>query len=146
MESVRRGLDAVPEEADIVVVHDAAHPLASRALFESVIEALTDGVDCACRAFRRPSPSSVSKMEWLSPLFRATISDVNPHHPTSSWIWGCAAARGRALDALVRDPEPGIVFDSMCSIGAVAGVTLSESFVDIGTHEALREYLQRMEP
>jgi 2-C-methyl-D-erythritol 4-phosphate cytidylyltransferase len=46
-ESVRRGLDAVPEEADVIVVHDAAHPLASRALFESVIEALTDGVDCA---------------------------------------------------------------------------------------------------
>jgi dTDP-glucose pyrophosphorylase len=75
-----------------------------------------------------------------------TSIDVKPHHPTSNWIWGCAAARRRALDALVDDPEPGIVFHSMCSKGIVAGVTLSESFVDIGTHEALNEYMQRMEP
>jgi 2-C-methyl-D-erythritol 4-phosphate cytidylyltransferase len=45
-ESVRRGLRAVPPEAEIIVVHDAAHPLASRALFEAVVGALTEGVDC----------------------------------------------------------------------------------------------------
>ena len=40
-ESVRCGLAAVPAEADVIVVHDAARPLASAALFDAVI----DGVD-----------------------------------------------------------------------------------------------------
>ena len=33
-DSVRAGLAAVPEDTDIVIVHDAARPLASRRLFE----------------------------------------------------------------------------------------------------------------
>jgi glucose-1-phosphate thymidylyltransferase len=74
-----------------------------------------------------------------------TSIEVKPRYPTSRWIWGCAAARRRALDALVDDPEPGVVFASMCSEAAVVGVPLSESFVDIGTHEALGDYIQRTE-
>jgi 2-C-methyl-D-erythritol 4-phosphate cytidylyltransferase len=43
-ESVRLGLAAVPEVAEVIVVHDAARPLASDALFRSVIAAvLSDG-------------------------------------------------------------------------------------------------------
>jgi 2-C-methyl-D-erythritol 4-phosphate cytidylyltransferase len=45
--SVRAGLAAVPHEAEVVVVHDAARPLASVALFERVIEAVRDGADGA---------------------------------------------------------------------------------------------------
>ncbi|MGO9963715.1 MAG: 2-C-methyl-D-erythritol 4-phosphate cytidylyltransferase [Acidimicrobiales bacterium] len=45
--SVRRGLAAVPENADIVVVHDAARPLASRELFRAVVEAVLAGADGA---------------------------------------------------------------------------------------------------
>jgi dTDP-glucose pyrophosphorylase len=74
-----------------------------------------------------------------------TSIDVKPGNPTTNWIWGCAAARRRALDALVDDPEPGVVFGYMSLRAEVVGVTLSASFVDIGTHEALREYLQRTE-
>jgi 2-C-methyl-D-erythritol 4-phosphate cytidylyltransferase len=40
-ESVRLGLAAVPDEAEVIVVHDAARPLASDALFRAVIEAVT---------------------------------------------------------------------------------------------------------
>jgi 2-C-methyl-D-erythritol 4-phosphate cytidylyltransferase len=40
--SVRRGLAAVPAEADVVVVHDAARPLASPDLFRAVLAALAD--------------------------------------------------------------------------------------------------------
>ena len=43
-DSVRCGLAAVPAAADVIVVHDAARPLASRALFDAVVAAL-DGVD-----------------------------------------------------------------------------------------------------
>jgi len=45
--SVRRGLAAVPENADVVVVHDAARPLASRELFRAVVEAVAAGADGA---------------------------------------------------------------------------------------------------
>lgn len=41
--SVRAGLVAVDPAADIVVVHDAAHPLASRELFDGVIAGVRDG-------------------------------------------------------------------------------------------------------
>jgi 2-C-methyl-D-erythritol 4-phosphate cytidylyltransferase len=44
-DSVRCGLEAVPAEADVIVVHDAARPLAPPALFLAVLEALhEDGV------------------------------------------------------------------------------------------------------
>ena len=46
-ESVRAGLDAVPDDVDVVVVHDAARPLASRDLFAAVIAAVRDGADAA---------------------------------------------------------------------------------------------------
>ncbi|MGA3354394.1 MAG: 2-C-methyl-D-erythritol 4-phosphate cytidylyltransferase [Acidimicrobiales bacterium] len=45
--SVRRGLAAVPENADVVVVHDAARPLASRELFGAVVDAVLAGADGA---------------------------------------------------------------------------------------------------
>lgn len=45
--SVRAGLEAVPPEVDIIVVHDAARPLASAELFRTVIAAVAAGVDGA---------------------------------------------------------------------------------------------------
>jgi 2-C-methyl-D-erythritol 4-phosphate cytidylyltransferase len=45
--SVRAGLSAVPDSAEIVVVHDAARPLAGTGLFQSVIAAVNAGADGA---------------------------------------------------------------------------------------------------
>jgi len=45
--SVRAGLAAVPHEAEVVVVHDAARPLASVRLFEEVVKAVRAGADAA---------------------------------------------------------------------------------------------------
>ena len=45
--SVRAGLAAVPAAAEIVVIHDPAHPLASRGLFDAVVRAVRDGADAA---------------------------------------------------------------------------------------------------
>ena len=45
--SVRNGLAAVPADADIICVHDAARPLASPDLFRSVIDAVAGGADGA---------------------------------------------------------------------------------------------------
>lgn len=48
--SVRNGLAAVPEDADVIVVHDAARPLAPISLFRSVIDAVVAGADGAIPA------------------------------------------------------------------------------------------------
>jgi 2-C-methyl-D-erythritol 4-phosphate cytidylyltransferase len=45
--SVRAGLAAVPATAEVLVVHDAARPLASPALWQAVVSAVRDGADCA---------------------------------------------------------------------------------------------------
>ena len=45
--SVRRGLAAVPPEADVIVVHDAARPYAEPALFRAVLAAVRAGADGA---------------------------------------------------------------------------------------------------
>ena len=42
-ESVRRGLAAVPDEATIVCVHDAARPFASETVWHRVVGAIVDG-------------------------------------------------------------------------------------------------------
>lgn len=46
-ESVRAGLAAVPESAQVVLVHDAARPVGSHALFRSVVDAVLAGADAA---------------------------------------------------------------------------------------------------
>ena len=45
--SVRAGLARVAKDAEVIVVHDAARPLASASLFESVVAAVHDGADAA---------------------------------------------------------------------------------------------------
>ena len=45
--SVRAGLTMVPVTAEVVVVHDAARPLAPPALFRLVVEAVRSGADAA---------------------------------------------------------------------------------------------------
>ena len=45
--SVRAGLGQVPADAEIVVVHDAARPLATAALFAAVVDAVAGGADAA---------------------------------------------------------------------------------------------------
>ena len=46
-ESVRRGLDAVPGHAEVVLVHDGARPLASAGLYRRVVDAVRAGADAA---------------------------------------------------------------------------------------------------
>ena len=46
-DSVRAGLEAVPADADVICVHDAARPLASADLFDRVVDAVAAGADAA---------------------------------------------------------------------------------------------------
>jgi len=59
--SVYRGLQALPEDVDLVVCHDAARPFASISLFERVIERLEDPtVDGVIPVV--PSPDTVKRI------------------------------------------------------------------------------------
>jgi 2-C-methyl-D-erythritol 4-phosphate cytidylyltransferase len=49
-ESVRAGVDEVPEDAAVVLVHDAARPLISEAVIERVLAPLSEGWDGAVPA------------------------------------------------------------------------------------------------
>lgn len=49
-ESVRCGLTAAPAEAEVILVHDAARPLASASLYSEVVAAVRAGADCAVPA------------------------------------------------------------------------------------------------
>jgi 2-C-methyl-D-erythritol 4-phosphate cytidylyltransferase len=46
-DSVRAALAVIPAEADVIVVHDAARPLAGPVLFAAVVEAVGGGADAA---------------------------------------------------------------------------------------------------
>ncbi len=46
-DTVRCALAVIPSDVDVIVVHDAARPLAPPALFEAVIEAVVAGADAA---------------------------------------------------------------------------------------------------
>jgi 2-C-methyl-D-erythritol 4-phosphate cytidylyltransferase len=60
-DSTRRGLDAVPASAQIVLTHDAVHPLASKNIFVSLIEAIQEGgVDAVLPAI--PTTDTVMRM------------------------------------------------------------------------------------
>jgi len=48
--SVRAGLAAVPVDADVICVHDAARPLATRAIYQRVVDAVVSGADAAIPA------------------------------------------------------------------------------------------------
>jgi glucose-1-phosphate thymidylyltransferase len=63
--------------------------------------------------------------------------DVKPERPRSHWVWGCAAARAGTLRGLESYAEPGDYFGELAGRGDVAGVRLSETFIDVGTPDAL---------
>ena len=58
-ESVRAGVGEVPEEVDVIVVHDAARPLLPEDVLERVIAGLGDGFDGAVPGL--PIPDTVKR-------------------------------------------------------------------------------------
>jgi 2-C-methyl-D-erythritol 4-phosphate cytidylyltransferase len=98
-DSVRCGLDAVPGNAEIVVVHDAARPLAPPELFVSVLEALgDDGLDGAVPGV---APSDTIKavdesMHVSATLDRATLVAVQTPQAFRAGALRAAHARASA--------------------------------------------------
>jgi len=99
-ESVRCGLAAVPAEADVIVVHDAARPAAGVALFRAVIDAVRAGADGAIAAV--PVTDTVKRVAGdvvVSTLDRTELVAVQtPQAFRASSLRAAHAGGGEATD------------------------------------------------
>jgi hypothetical protein len=67
--------------------------------------------------------------------------EVGADRPPPQLIWGCAAARARSLRGLGAHDDPGEYFRSLSATLPIAGVILSQTYIDIGTPQGLRHAL-----
>lgn len=98
--SVRDGLAAVPADADVVVVHDAARPLASPALFRAVVGAVRLGAPGAVCAI--PVTDTVKRVHGatvVATLDRAELWAVQtPQAFAAAALRAAHAGGGEATD------------------------------------------------
>lgn len=73
-ESVRAALDEVPEDATVVLVHDAARPVITDEVIERVITALTEGWDGAVPVL--PLADTIKRVEGEAVVETLERSDV----------------------------------------------------------------------
>ena len=99
-DSVRAGLAAVPADADVVVVHDAARPFAAPALFEAVVAAVRAGADGAVPAVAvADTIKRVAGVEVLATLDRAELVAVQtPQAFTAASLRRAHAGGAEATD------------------------------------------------
>jgi 2-C-methyl-D-erythritol 4-phosphate cytidylyltransferase len=125
--SVRAGLAAVAESADVVLVHDAARPLAPPELFDAVLAAVADGADGAVPGLpvtdtvKRVAPDGVV----LETLDRGSLVAVQtPQAFRAEALRAAHAAGGEASDdaALVEAAGGRVVVVP----GAVAAAKVTE--------------------
>jgi glucose-1-phosphate thymidylyltransferase len=104
-----------------------------------LVEAVDGGHEIALGLFETPDLERSDVLSFDA-SGRITGIQIKPADPPSSWIWGCAAARMRALAGLEREEWPGSFFDSLCQNGIdLYAVPLSDVWLDIGTKEALQQ-------
>jgi 2-C-methyl-D-erythritol 4-phosphate cytidylyltransferase len=111
-ESVRAGLACVPETADVVVVHDAARPLASRGLFAGVIDAVRAGADAAVPALPVVDTlKRVSDRDVMETVSREGLVAVQTPQAFRAEVLRAAHARGGidTDDAALVEAEGGKV-------------------------------------
>jgi len=93
--SVRAGLAAVPAGAEIIVVHDAARPLATPALWDAVVAAVRDGADGAiCAVPVTDTVKRVDGAEVVETIDRAQLVAVQTPQAFRAAALRAAHARG----------------------------------------------------
>ena len=73
-ESVRAGLASVPIEATVIVVHDAARPLATTALYAATIAAVREGADAAIPG--TPVSDTIKRVDGTTVLTTVDRADL----------------------------------------------------------------------
>lgn len=109
--------------------------------YRTLVEAVKGGEEIALGLFDAPGVAG-SDYLVLDDAGRIVSIDIKPARPRSTLIWGCAAARVRALEGLERVEWPSqFMIARQAQGGDIFGVLLSDSYVDIGTKESLRQAL-----
>lgn len=105
--------------------------------FAPLLDRLAPDVDVVLGLFRTPDlmRSDVAVMDETGLV---SAVQVKPARPASDLIWGCAATTVGVLERMRGLREPGVALDGLARGGRVAGVYLSDQWLDIGTPEALR--------
>jgi 2-C-methyl-D-erythritol 4-phosphate cytidylyltransferase len=115
--SVRAGLAAVPRDADIVVVHDGARPLAPVSLFDAVIDAVRAGADCAIPAL--PVANTVKRVAGervVETVDRADLVEVQ-----TPQAFDAAALRAAHADEPDATDDAGLIEAAGGSVVVVPG-------------------------
>jgi glucose-1-phosphate thymidylyltransferase len=105
--------------------------------FRRLVDVVQTGPEVALGLFDAPG---IEGSDYLVLDESGAIADIDikPVTPRSTWIWGCAAARARALEGLAEVEWPSTHMLALRSRGVeVAGVRLSSTYLDIGTHSSL---------
>jgi NDP-sugar pyrophosphorylase family protein len=105
--------------------------------FARLLERLDPDVDAVLGLFRTPDLTR-SDVAVVDERGFVTAVQVKPEAPASDLIWGCAATTAAVIGRLREVPEPGELFDRLGRTGRVAGVHLSDEWLDVGTPDALR--------
>ena len=107
--------------------------------FVAVLELLRAGSAIALGLFHLTEGLERSDVVRLDRDGRVVGVQVKPEHPASDLIWGIAATHAAVLRDLPADADPGAYFDSLAQHGTVKGVVISNSWLDVGTPEALEQ-------
>ena len=114
--SVACALDAVPDDTEIVAVHDAARPFASAELFSAVVEAVVDGADAAV-----PVVAPVDTVKRV----RDGLIVATEHRDGLGLAQTPQASRIAVLrDAMAKAVESGLEFTDDAGLLEWAGVTV----------------------
>jgi glucose-1-phosphate thymidylyltransferase len=105
--------------------------------FARLLARLEPDVDAVLGLFRTPDLTR-SDVAVVDESGRVTAVQVKPERPASELIWGCAATTAGVIEQLRGVDEPGLLFGGLASAGRVAGVFLSDEWLDVGTPDALR--------
>ena len=105
--------------------------------FVPLLERLRPDVDLVLGLFRTPDLTR-SDVVSLDEAGLVTGVQVKPERPASELVWGCAATTAAVIAQLRDVDEPGELFDRLARAGRVAGVHLSDEWLDIGTRDALQ--------
>jgi len=106
--------------------------------FRPLVAAVEGGQEIALGLFEAPG---VEGSDYLSLDASGRIEhiEIKPAVPPSDWIWGCAAARVRALKGFEREEWPSGYMNSLIRQGMeLFGERLSDAYLDIGTGASLK--------
>ena len=105
--------------------------------FRTLVDGVLGGAEVCLGLFRSNEPERYDTVALEPGGERVARIEVKPAAPDTALVWGCAAARARALGPLAGEDDPGLYFARLSGDGAVTGRLLSDTWIDVGIRPAL---------